>query len=527
MGLQRESVSSEISSHQDNEFRQLLDHFGEADGLRVIKPDRKKGGLFPKKWLKVDRSGVTKLVKAEKAALMSNLGLQPRDLRLLEPQVSGSHPSAILTREKAIVVNLEAVKCICTPDYVLVFNPEDKSVVPFVERLHSFLKPKPKSKAQQLQQQLQQKQQPGDGGGGKDGVGTKAGTLGGLGKRMGFGLASMLSYSVPNLKSLDRDSTQSTRSEGDAGAGLARTSGSGAGLGDSLEQQVVAGTVMQRSEDTPFELQALEVVLDFVSEHLESLAADLDTAAHPALDTLTKQINTANLERVRRIKNKLARLSTRVETIRELLEGFLDDDSDMRNMNLTAKRAREAAEKEREEEVEKLMALEAEAEEQQRLYREAQGGSPRGDEGPDYSMAIQEMRSLSKDDALEDSDDAVEEVEMVLEPYFMRLDNTFNKLHSLTEYIDDTEDYINIELDSKRNQLIKMDLLLTSVTFAFGIISAITSLFGMNLANGKWLDMSGSYWAFCLASCLTSALAITVVMIVVLYMKKKKILHIY
>lgn len=40
---------------------------------------------------------------------------------------------------------------------------------------------------------------------------------------------------------------------------------------------------------------------------------------------------------MRRIKNRMVRLNTRVETIHELLEKLLDDDSDMKDINLTAK----------------------------------------------------------------------------------------------------------------------------------------------------------------------------------------------
>ena len=49
------------------------------------------------------------------------------------------------------------------------------------------------------------------------------------------------------------------------------------------------------------------------------------------------QVSTHNLERVRRIKSRMVRLTTRVETIREFLQKFLDDDSDMHDMNLTAR----------------------------------------------------------------------------------------------------------------------------------------------------------------------------------------------
>jgi len=43
------------------------------------------------------------------------------------------------------------------------------------------------------------------------------------------------------------------------------------------------------------------------------------------------------LDRLRTIKSRMVRLNTRVETIRELLEKLLDDDDDMRDMNLSAK----------------------------------------------------------------------------------------------------------------------------------------------------------------------------------------------
>ena len=49
--------------------------------------------------------------------------MQLRDLRLLDPALATSYPSAILARDSALVVNLEFIKCIITTDYVLVLNP--------------------------------------------------------------------------------------------------------------------------------------------------------------------------------------------------------------------------------------------------------------------------------------------------------------------------------------------------------------------------------------------------------------------
>ncbi len=48
---------------------------------------------------------------------------------------------------------------------------------------------------------------------------------------------------------------------------------------------------------------------------LYRLASDLEAAAHPALDALTRKVTTGTLERVRRIKTRLVRLKTRVETV--------------------------------------------------------------------------------------------------------------------------------------------------------------------------------------------------------------------
>lgn len=52
---------------------------------------KKSIGLIPRKWLKCDIQGNISMVKVEKHALVHNLGLQARDLRLLEPQVGGCH----------------------------------------------------------------------------------------------------------------------------------------------------------------------------------------------------------------------------------------------------------------------------------------------------------------------------------------------------------------------------------------------------------------------------------------------------
>lgn len=46
------------------------------------------------------------------------VGWQLRDLRVLDPQLSTSYPSAILARETCLVVNLEFIKVLFMPAWI-------------------------------------------------------------------------------------------------------------------------------------------------------------------------------------------------------------------------------------------------------------------------------------------------------------------------------------------------------------------------------------------------------------------------
>lgn len=101
-------------------------------------PDRKKAGplyIAARKWVKIDQDGISSIIQAEKNELTQQLGVQLRDLRVLDPYLAASYPSAILSRDKALVVNLEHIKCIIATDHVLVTNAEDDTVLAFVEEL--------------------------------------------------------------------------------------------------------------------------------------------------------------------------------------------------------------------------------------------------------------------------------------------------------------------------------------------------------------------------------------------------------
>ncbi|KDD72467.1 hypothetical protein H632_c3305p0, partial [Helicosporidium sp. ATCC 50920] len=277
-------------------------------------------------------------------------------------------------------------------------------------------------------------------------------------------------------------------------------------------------------------LRALECVLDTVSGFLERLTAELEAGAHPALDALTDKITTSNLERVRRIKNRMVRLTKRVETLREVLEKFLDDDSDMKSMYLTAREEERALALEKQEAL-RMQALAAAAGGAPSVAppgaAAAFGGSPRmaaflGEDPPYSPRSLKTYSSSSSSSSLEDEE--IAEVEMLLEPYFMQLDNTFNKLQTLCEYIDDTEDYINIELDSHRNELIRLDLVLTALTASVALITAVTSLFAMNLELRPGVPGQGPYWEFVVVSVTCCVTAVVIFASVMAYCRYKRLM---
>ena len=53
------------------------------------------------------QQGEAEVFKKDKHQVTHELGIQIRDLRLLDPLVTSPYPSAILCREKALVANLE------------------------------------------------------------------------------------------------------------------------------------------------------------------------------------------------------------------------------------------------------------------------------------------------------------------------------------------------------------------------------------------------------------------------------------
>ncbi|CAL0325054.1 unnamed protein product [Lupinus luteus] len=244
--------------------------------------------------------------------------------------------------------------------------------------------------------------------------------------------------------------------------------------------------------ELPFEFQVLEIALEVVCTFLDSSVADLERGAYPVLDELARNVSTKNLEHVRSLKSNLTRLLARVQKVRDEIEHLLDDNEDMAQLYLTRKWL-------------------------QNQQFEAHSGAT-------ASNNLSNLRRLgstrSGSFVTSNDDNDVEELEMLLEAYFMQLDGTRNKILSVREYIDDTEDYVNIQLDNHRNELIQLQLTLTIASFAIAVETLIAGAFGMNIPCELY-EINNLFWPFVGS---ISAGCIFLFLIVWSYAKWKKLL---
>ncbi|PWA84332.1 magnesium transporter 2 [Artemisia annua] len=374
----------------------------------------KKRGQGLRSWIRVDAAtGDSQIIEIDKFTVMRRCDLPARDLRLLDPLFV--YPSTILGREKAIVVNLEQIRCIITADEVLLLNSLDSYVLQYVVELQRRLK---------------------------------------------------ASNEVWQSDASDLNKWKGSRDFGDVSRNAS-------------------------SDYLPFEFKALEIALEAACTFLDTQAAELEIEAYPLLDELTSTISTSNLERVRRLKSRLVALTRRVQKVRDEIEQLMDDDGDMAEMYLTEKKM-------------KMDTLSYGGDQSISGYRLSDGphtvsapvspvSSP-----PDFRKLEKSFSfARSRHESMRSSESTaqnIEELEMLLEAYFVVIDSTLNKLTSLKEYIDDTEDFINIQLDNVRNQLIQFELLLTTATFVVAIFGVVAGIFGMNFPITLFDSPSAFEW---------------------------------
>ncbi|KAK2966710.1 hypothetical protein RJ640_007999 [Escallonia rubra] len=276
-------------------------------------------------------------------------------------------------------------------------------------------------------------------------------------------------------------------------------------------------TNKDHSDDLPFEFRALELALEITCMSLDAQVKELELEIYPVLDELASSISTLNLERVRRFKGHLLALTQRVQKVCDEIEHLMDDDGDMAEMYLTEKKQRREAYTNSDfyDQTDTLGGA--------RVVSKSAPTSPVGSiSGTQKLQRDFSSISSSKHGSVVGSSigrENIDQLEMLLEAYFVFSDNTLNNLLSLKEYIDDTEDLINITLGSVQNQLIKYELLLTAATFVVTIFAVVTGIFGMNFADSVFDDPSLFAWILMITGVSCVILYVTFLV----YLRHKKI----
>ncbi|XP_042409425.1 magnesium transporter MRS2-I-like isoform X5 [Zingiber officinale] len=249
-----------------------------------------KNMLTVRNWVSLDCTGRSTVLDVDKHVIMRRAQIHARDLRIIDPLLS--YPSAILGRERAIVLNLEHIKAIITAEEVLLRDPSEENVIPVLQELHHRL---PANFAHHAE-----------------------------GEAIGhYGVTEVNGFESRRYQwSCPLQAPPSPR----------RPLGQKA-LYDlppfyMLWGRGVSGKRMPNNELPPFEFRALEVALEAICHWLDARTKELEASAYPILDELTCKISSVNLDKVRRLKSTTTRLTASVQKLRE----YVDDTEDYINL---------------------------------------------------------------------------------------------------------------------------------------------------------------------------------------------------
>jgi hypothetical protein len=476
-------------------------------------------------WIVIDETGRRSFLQADKRSLIHTTGLNIpiRDMRLLDFNL-GASDSTILVRDNALIVSMENIRFIVTADRAILPR-ESVDQNPLTARFVDVL---------------------------EDAIGEWTRQKKDFEEQQGQEYAAMAVAAARAVAMVD--------------GGGGGSSGSGKpplGPGTTSDYDETSSMHHELQEPLPFELVVLEAALKEVVASQSLQIKELEGIALPALDALTRTVNSANLERTRKVKTRHQRLTLRTEALRDELQRFLQDDDDMADMCLTRR-------KELDEATKAAMSSSADhlgssslgggggggGDQQQREYtpppaaafapssftrrgsihlaRFQHGSPPRSASalpsrdvflsmGRAVSSGGQQAAAAAAAAAEEEADaEAQQDVENLLESYYMQVDGLYDKLVSVGEYIKDTEEYINIELDSSRNRLIRFEIVLSVATFSIMPFNLLAGVLGENLIIPE--QITGSVSQFFGVNIAATCFCCLIFYVITLYMRYTKLI---
>lgn len=240
--------------------------------------------------LRLDQQGKVRRLYVKRRDLLREHGLQPRDLRRIDPSVDFTKTSPSITiKENVVVLNLGGIRAIVTADKALLFEPSSACTRKFLDIV------------------------------------------------------------VPRLQSAAGARIMAGLQRGGPGAGPGSSSGSSVDYVDRYYGRDGGRDKFGgRDNAPPFELEVLEGALMVATGRMHSEVTTVTRRVSQLLTKLPRDITPVNLEELRRIKSALVELEVQADTLRKLLEEVMDDEDELRELNLSSRPRREERRRQRE-----------------------------------------------------------------------------------------------------------------------------------------------------------------------------------
>jgi len=191
--------------------------------------------------------------------------------------------------------------------------------------------------------------------------------------------------------------------------------------------------INEQDDGSVFSIRALEAILisvtDLLQHEMSVLRPEVESTLHNVLETQSG----VTLERLRQSKSSVAKSLNRLAGIQAAFEELLENDSDMALMNLS-----------------------------------------KVQNSPEMFIDVNESE-WSADH---------QDTELLLENYAQAVDGIIGQVSHLQQELEAAISSITLRLDTARNKLLGIELLISSFTAAAAIGALFAGLFGMNLHSG-------------------------------------------
>jgi magnesium transporter len=439
-------------------------------------------------WTVLDEHGRAKNLKASKAHVAAAFGVPLRDLHYLDPLRPTLTPANIFIRPKCLIVNLEHMKFIVTAEIALFLNAESLEVKRFVKFLRKYLKEVEIAQTQKREDLLKE--------------------------------ATMMETIIRDENENETQKLQQSNSA-------------------LKNAQTTTKIKEERVLHLPFELLVLECAMHELGLVLDNETIALEREAAPCMEKMLQSVQAEELAEGRRIKEKLNALILRLEAFTEALSSILEHDESLDAMCLSKLKVMElvrgddisttaAPDDDNENESAPRMGAAATAQTTttKKSSKKAQFitrviSNPTGmtmneekEYDPENEEEFETIDSTNEEDGHEH-----EGAEALLEAYFMHSAATQKRAHALKDLLQNTEAVSSMILDRQRNELIKIDLVVSAALFACSIVSVAGSIFGMNLQSN--LETKSGFFVGVIV--VTSALAAASFLFIIFYCSRKNL----